>query len=66
MANNSKDRLTKPLIRLNANLEEVMNLIVQRSKELIEKHTSNAIGFYTTGQLFLEEYYTLGIIGKAR
>ena len=22
-------------------------------------------GFYTTGQLFLEEYYTLGVIGKA-
>ena len=24
-----------------------------------------AIGFYTSGQLFLEEYYTLGVIGKA-
>ena len=23
------------------------------------------IGFYTTGQLFLEEYYTLAVIGKA-
>ena len=23
------------------------------------------IGFYTSGQLFLEEYYTLGVIGKA-
>ncbi|WP_460924831.1 molybdopterin oxidoreductase family protein [Pontibacter brevis] len=67
---NHKDRLTKPLIRRNGKLEEAswdeaMNLIVQKTKELQEKYTSNAIGFYTTGQLFLEEYYTLGIIGKA-
>ncbi len=68
-ANNSPDRLTHPLIRsgdkfLEASWDEAMDLIVERSKELISKHTSNAIGFYTSGQLFLEEYYTLGIIGK--
>src|SRR5207237_1392203 len=70
VANNSKDRLTKPLIRKNGKLEEAswdeaMNLIVQKSKEIIEKYTSLGIGFYTSGQLFLEEYYTLGIVGKA-
>jgi len=70
VANNSRDRLTKPLIRKNGKLEEVswdeaMNLIVQRSKEIIEKYTSLGIGFYTSGQLFLEEYYTLGVVGKA-
>lgn len=70
VANDSKDRLTKPLIRKNGKLEEAsweeaMNLIVQKSKEIIEKYTSLAIGFYTSGQLFLEEYYTLGIVGKA-
>ncbi|KAA2239353.1 molybdopterin-dependent oxidoreductase [Chitinophaga agrisoli] len=70
VANNSKDRLTKPLIRENGKLreagwDEAMNLIVQRSKEIIEKQTSLGIGFYTSGQLFLEEYYTLGVIGKA-
>jgi hypothetical protein len=27
--------------------------------------TAGAIGFYTSGQLFLAEYYTLGVIGKA-
>lgn len=69
-ANNSADRLTHPYIRRNGNLEaatwdEAMNLIVQRSQEIIAKHTGSAIGFYTSGQLFLEEYYTLGIIGKA-
>jgi anaerobic selenocysteine-containing dehydrogenase len=42
-----------------------MGLIVQRSKEIIQQHTAGAIGFYTTGQIFLEEYYTLGVIGKA-
>jgi anaerobic selenocysteine-containing dehydrogenase len=69
-ANNSADRLTHPYIRRNGNLEaatwdEAMSLIVQRSLEIIAKHTGSAIGFYTSGQLFLEEYYTLGIIGKA-
>lgn len=70
IANHSKDRLQNPLIRRNGQLEEAswdeaMNLIVQRSQDIIAKHTSGAIGFYTSGQLFLEEYYTLGVIGKA-
>ena len=70
LANNSDERLTRPLIRRNGKLEEAtwdeaMDLIVRKSKELKEKHTAASIGFYTTGQLFLEEYYTLGIIGKA-
>jgi ferredoxin-nitrate reductase len=70
IANNNKDRLSKPLIRKNNKLEEAswdeaMGLIVTKSKEIIEKHTSLGIGFYTSGQLFLEEYYTLGVLGKA-
>lgn len=70
VANNSQDRLTKPLIRKDGELvtatwEEAMNLIVAKSKEIIAKQTGLGIGFYTSGQLFLEEYYTLGIIGKA-
>src|SRR6476660_3891862 len=70
VANNSNDRLTKPLIRKNGKLEEAswdeaMDLIVQKSKEIIQKHTGLGIGFYTSGQLFLEEYYTLSVIGKA-
>jgi ferredoxin-nitrate reductase len=70
VANNSKDRLTKPLIRKKGNLEEAtwdeaMELIVQKSKAIIEKDTGLGIGFYTSGQLFLEEYYTLAVIGKA-
>jgi anaerobic selenocysteine-containing dehydrogenase len=67
---NSPDRLTQPLIRRNGRLEpatwdEAMALIVRRSKDLVERFSASSIGFYTSGQLFLEEYYTLGVIGKA-
>ncbi len=70
VANASGQRLTTPLIRRNGTLEraswdEAMDLIVQRSKEIRERYTANAIGFYTSGQLFLEEYYTLAVMGKA-
>jgi len=70
VANHSPDRLTRPLVRQNGELREVtwdqaMDLIVRRTKEIVARHTASAIGFYTSGQLFLEEYYTLGLIGKA-
>jgi anaerobic selenocysteine-containing dehydrogenase len=48
-----------------ASWEDAMNLITGKSKSIIEKHSPGAIGFYTSGQLFLEEYYTLGVITKA-
>ena len=65
-ANNSPDRLTRPLVRVDGRLvetswDDAMSRVVSRSKEL----RSGQIGFYTSGQLFLEEYYTLGVIGKA-
>ena len=66
-ANNSPDRLTRPLIRRDGKLVETdwdtaMNAVVGRTKELLDEQGPSAIGFYTTGQLFLEEYYTLGLI----
>lgn len=69
-ANNSRDRLTWPLIRQNGKLipatwDEAMDLIVAKAREVRERYTASAIGFYTSGQLFLEEYYTLSVIGKA-
>jgi ferredoxin-nitrate reductase len=69
-ANNSSDRLTQPLIRRNGKLEpaswdEAMETIVSRAKEVRDQISASAIGFYTTGQLFLEEYYTLAVVGKA-
>src|SRR5215211_2686875 len=69
-ANNSEDRLKMPLVRKNGKLvetswDEAHSRIVERSKELLEEKGPLAFGFYTTGQLFLEEYYTLSVIGKA-
>jgi anaerobic selenocysteine-containing dehydrogenase len=69
-ANNSADRLTRPLIRRSGSLVEtdwdtVMGAIVERSRKLLEDKGPLALGFYTSGQLFLEEYYTLAVIGKA-
>src|SRR4051794_16395293 len=66
-ANNSRDRLTRPLVRRNGKLVETdwdtaMDLVVSRTKELLDEQGPSAIGFYNTGQLFLEEYYTLGLI----
>ncbi|BBY41895.1 molybdopterin oxidoreductase family protein [Mycolicibacterium celeriflavum] len=66
-ANASTDRLTTPLVRENGKLVETdwdtaMNRIVGRSKELLDTVGPSAFGFYTSGQLFLEEYYTQGVI----
>ncbi|KAK4159956.1 nitrate reductase [Cladorrhinum sp. PSN259] len=65
-----EDRLTHPLIRKNGRLEraswdEAMDLIVAKSKELQKHLTNHSIAFYTSGQLFLEEYYALALVGKA-
>ncbi len=64
------DRLTKPLIRRDGVLVETdwdtaMSEVVHRSQELLAGLGPLSHGFYTSGQLFLEEYYTLGVIGKA-
>lgn len=66
----SPDRLTRPLVRENGRLvqtdwETAMGRIVERSKELLERKGPLSHGFYTTGQLFIEEYYALAVIGKA-
>ncbi|WP_413451557.1 nitrate reductase [Georgenia phoenicis] len=66
-ANASPDRLTRPLVRRDGELvecswEEAMEQVVGRTRELLDEQGSSAVGFYTTGQLFLEEYYTLGLI----
>ena len=70
-ANHSPDRLRRPLVREGGRLVETdwdtaMGRIVARSKELLDGPGGwGHFGFYTTGQIFLEEYYTLGVIGKA-
>ena len=61
VANHSEDRLTTPLVRgedgelREATWEEAMGRIVEKSREVIDRLTVHGIGFYSTGQLFLEE-----------
>src|SRR3954451_6122818 len=66
-ANNSQDRLRAPLIRRDGRLVETdwdtaMDAVAGRTKALLGSQGASSVGFYTTGQLFLEEYYTLGLI----
>ncbi|GAA0221087.1 nitrate reductase [Saccharothrix mutabilis subsp. mutabilis] len=67
---NGGDRLTRPLVRRDGALVETdwdtaMDLVVRRSRRLLDEVGPLSHGFYTSGQLFLEEYYTLAVIGKA-
>ena len=67
-ANNAPDRLRTPLIRRDGQLvgtdwDTAMTAVAGRTKELLAERGPSSIGFYTTGQLFLEEYYTLALIG---
>jgi len=66
----SPDRLTTPLVRQGGRLvptdwATAMGRVVEVSKRLLAEKGPLSHGFYTSGQLFLEEYYTLGVIGKA-
>ena len=70
-ANNAPDRLTTPLVRnAQGNLEpaswdKAMNLIVEKAKQTLKEKGTNSISIYSTGQGFLEDYYTLAKIGRA-
>ncbi len=69
-ANNSPDRLTRPLVREDGELRETdwdtaMARIVARSKDLLGAEGPGSLGFYTSGQLFLEDYYTLSVMVRA-
>jgi ferredoxin-nitrate reductase len=67
----SPDRLARPLVRegdslVESDWETAMGRIVARSRELLGRPGGwGRFGFYTSGQLFLEEYYTLAVLGKA-
>jgi ferredoxin-nitrate reductase len=69
-ANLSPDRLTTPLVRRDGELQptswdQAMDLVVQRSREVLNRLGPLGLGFYTSGQLFLEDYYTLGVLARA-
>jgi ferredoxin-nitrate reductase len=67
-ANNSPDRLTEPLIRRAdgrlrpASWDEAMSLVAERSHEILAQRGPLGMGFYNSGQLFLEDYYTLSVL----
>ena len=69
-ANRSPDRLTTPLLRVDGQLrpaswDDAMRLVVEHTREVLTSQGPLGMGFYTSGQLFLEDYYTLGIIARA-
>ncbi len=66
----SRDRLTRPLVRERGRLVETdwdtaMGRITGASGRLLAEQGPLTHAFYTSGQLFLEEYFTLATIGKA-
>jgi anaerobic selenocysteine-containing dehydrogenase len=69
-ANNSTDRLTRPLVRSGGELHETdwdaaMSLVCERSKQVMGEHGPLSMAFYTSGQLFAEEYYTQCVVARA-
>ncbi|MFD8412174.1 molybdopterin oxidoreductase family protein [Streptomyces sp. NPDC059650] len=69
-ANASADRLRRPLIRMEGRLAEcdwdtAMDRVVGHTRQLLTERGPGSIGFYTSGQLFLEEYYTLAVLARA-
>ena len=67
---NADDRLTRPLVRngdrlVETDWEHAMGRVVEVSQRLLADNGPLSHGFYTSGQLFLEEYYTLAVLGKA-
>jgi len=69
-ANNSPDRLTRPLVRTNGSLveaswDDAMGRVVETTQRILDEQGPLALGFYTSGQLFLEEYYALAKLVRA-
>ena len=63
-------RATFPLIRnregkhLRASWDDAMGLIVDRFNEALAADGPDGVAIYNSGQLLLEEYYTLGKIAR--
>ncbi|MGZ4452078.1 MAG: molybdopterin oxidoreductase family protein [Nocardioides sp.] len=66
-ANHSPDRLTRPLVRRDGQLvetdwETAMSTVAEHLRDLLDTRGPGSIGFYTSGQLFLEESYTIAVL----
>src|SRR5215217_1475061 len=69
-ANQTADRLTRPLVRRHGELvetswDEALTLVTTKAREARERFGKGAVGFYNSGQLLLEEYYTLAVLAEA-
>jgi anaerobic selenocysteine-containing dehydrogenase len=65
-----EDRLTEPLVRVDGELrptdwDAAMNLVVERSRQVLATQGPLGMAFYTSGQLFAEEYYVLAMLARA-
>lgn len=65
----SPDRLTRPLVReggvqRETDWDTAMTRITDRTRALLGGPGPASIGFCTSGQLFLEEYYALALIAR--
>jgi anaerobic selenocysteine-containing dehydrogenase len=68
-ANNSADRLTQPLVRIDGKLraadwDTAMGAVVAASQKVLDESGPLGMAFYTSGQLFAEEYYALTVIAR--
>jgi anaerobic selenocysteine-containing dehydrogenase len=69
-ANASADRLTRPLVRggdgelHETDWETAMGTVAERSRQLLDERGPSSHAFYNSGQLFIEDYYTLALITK--
>jgi anaerobic selenocysteine-containing dehydrogenase len=48
-----------------ASWDEAMDLVVERSRHVLNEQGPLGMGFYNSGQLFLEDYYTLAVLVRA-
>lgn len=69
-ANAHPNRAMHPLIRTadgtmrEASWHEAMSLVVDRFNDALATEGPDAVAFYNSGQLLLEEYYTIGKIAR--
>ncbi|KUL36888.1 molybdopterin oxidoreductase [Streptomyces sp. NRRL F-4489] len=68
-AGQSRDRLRHPQLRVDGTLRRVdwdtaMTAVTDRSRAVLAEHGPLAMAFYTSGQLFAEEYYAQARIAR--
>jgi ferredoxin-nitrate reductase len=68
-ANHAADRLTHPLLRrggkhIPATWDAAYEAIERQLRAILDQHGPGAIGFYNSGQLFLEDYHALTTIAR--